>query len=639
MLSIPLVFMYANNNVVNAETESEFQYDCELDLTGDDFTMPVTIEANVPTEVDSGEEFMLSDTTVTVEIPEEIVETAGGVTDSLSGEVTTFTMTSENEDSTIHVADPPIAIPDQELPDEGTLEFTVPEGGVDAGPVTAGEDGAVTLSAEEFDATLDAGLLDVNVDCVPPEDNEFASIDIGEDGDDPAPEPSIELNGDDPLEIDVGEEFADVDPGAEATDEEDGDLTDDIDVDTEDLDTSEAGEYTVTYSVENSEGESASVEREVIVIDEEEDPAPEPEIDLIGEDPLEIDVGEDFADVDPGAEATEEEDGDLTDDIDVDTGDLDTSEPGEYTVTYSVENSEGESASVDREVIVIDEEEDPAPVPEIDLIGGDPLEIGVGTDFDEADPGAEATEEEEGDLTDEVDVDTGNLDTSEPGEYTVTYSVENSAGETASVEREVVVVEEDDPEDPVGSIELEGNEEMELEVGDDFDDPGFTVVDEEGNELDEVEVTVEGEVDTTKTGTNELTYSVENNDEIDSVTRTVNVVDPDDDEDPGAGNGSGGPNGDNGSNGSNGTPGIGNGDRDNGSNGSPGIGNGDHDNGDRDIGSESGTSDRVGSDFITSDEGGALPDTAGNTPFFILVGSLLAIVGGALLFRRKLSLT
>ncbi|QQK74609.1 DUF5011 domain-containing protein [Salicibibacter cibarius] len=337
-----------------------------------------------------------------------------------------------------------------------------------------------------------------------------------------------------------------------------------------------------------------------------------------------------------------------------------------------------------------------------------------------------------------------------------------------------IVKDTEPPEDPVGSIELDGNEEMELEVGDDFEEPGFTVVDEDGHDItDEVDVNVEGDVDTTTEGTYELTYSVEDNENIDSVTRTVTVVepeepgDPDPDPDPegsnfhsgtgspeddlgevgdhyldteamelfvkeedgwnslgvlrgedgepgdqgppgedgtmwytgegepdadlgvegdlyldedsgdvyqkedgewgkivnlqgppgdcdcpddnGEDNGSGanGSNGFGGINGSNGSSNGGNGsngsDGNNGSsNGGNGLGIG---NNDRDNGNGSGynggngyTGDN-GSGFDRDRGGGALPDTAGNTPLMILIGSLMAIAGGALLFRRKLSLT
>jgi immune inhibitor A len=81
--------------------------------------------------------------------------------------------------------------------------------------------------------------------------------------------PVIELLGDNPVELNAGDEF--VDPGFKATDAQDGDLTDAVVV-VSNVDTNVAGEYTVTYSVADSAGNQASATRTVIVkpvIDEE----------------------------------------------------------------------------------------------------------------------------------------------------------------------------------------------------------------------------------------------------------------------------------------------------------------------------------------------------------------------------------
>lgn len=88
--------------------------------------------------------------------------------------------------------------------------------------------------------------------------------DDGDGPDDPTPEvtPPV-IEGVEDVDITVGEEF---DPmaGVSATDEVDGDLTDDIEVSgTVDVDV--VGEYTLTYSVTNSGGETATESRTVTV--------------------------------------------------------------------------------------------------------------------------------------------------------------------------------------------------------------------------------------------------------------------------------------------------------------------------------------------------------------------------------------
>ena len=84
----------------------------------------------------------------------------------------------------------------------------------------------------------------------------------------PAPQPpTIHLNGDNPLTIDVGTAF--VDPGATGNDTYDGPLTPVVTGGTDGhggVDTSSATTTTITYTVTNTSGLSASVTREVDVV-------------------------------------------------------------------------------------------------------------------------------------------------------------------------------------------------------------------------------------------------------------------------------------------------------------------------------------------------------------------------------------
>lgn len=64
----------------------------------------------------------------------------------------------------------------------------------------------------------------------------------------------------------------------------------------------------------------------------------------------------DFAD---GVTASDDEDGDLTTSITIDSGDFDSSVAGTYNITYTVEDSEGESATVTI-VVTVNEEEGPS---------------------------------------------------------------------------------------------------------------------------------------------------------------------------------------------------------------------------------------------------------------------------------------
>jgi len=76
--------------------------------------------------------------------------------------------------------------------------------------------------------------------------------------------------------------------------------------------------------------------------------------------------------------------------------------------------------------------------PTISLTGSATLELTVGDTF--TDPGATATDDTDGDLTDSITV-SGTVDTSATGTYTLEYSVEDAAGNSSSTSRTVVVIE------------------------------------------------------------------------------------------------------------------------------------------------------------------------------------------------------
>jgi hypothetical protein len=157
--------------------------------------------------------------------------------------------------------------------------------------------------------------------------------------------PYIVLTGEDSVTIAVGSVYQDA--GATAFDTEDGNLTDDL-VIVDNVDESTPGTYTVTFDVTDSDGnEATTVTRTVIVVAAGDN---DPVISLIGNATVTINAGDAF--VDQGATATDIEDDDLSADIVV-TGSVNKDVPGEYTLTYTVTDSDGNSTSVTRTVIVL----------------------------------------------------------------------------------------------------------------------------------------------------------------------------------------------------------------------------------------------------------------------------------------------
>ncbi len=89
--------------------------------------------------------------------------------------------------------------------------------------------------------------------------------------------------------------------------------------------------------------------------------------------------------------------------------------------------------------------------PTITLVGANPIEIIVGSQF--TDPGATANDLEDGDLTSSI-VKTGTVNTAVLGTYTLTYTVTDSQGLSANTTREVVVKPvSPEPKDPTVSLD------------------------------------------------------------------------------------------------------------------------------------------------------------------------------------------
>src|SRR5699024_8820921 len=161
-----------------------------------------------------------------------------------------------------------------------------------------------------------------------------------------------------------------------------------------------------------------------------------------GDNPMELEVGSTCDE--PGATAEDDVDGDVSDAIEV-SGDVDTSTVGEYEVVYTVSDEAGNEEierTTGRVVEADGNREDPEPedtvAPVISLNGDNPMELEVGSTYDE--PGATAEDDVDGDVSDAIEV-SGDVDTSTVGEYEVVYTVSDESGNEATETRIVNVVE------------------------------------------------------------------------------------------------------------------------------------------------------------------------------------------------------
>jgi VCBS repeat-containing protein len=164
--------------------------------------------------------------------------------------------------------------------------------------------------------------------------------------------PVLTRNGPATVNILVGDAYADA--GATAFDAEDGDISDDVVVGGDVVDTVTAGTYVITYNVSDSDGSAAPEVTRTVIVEAVTDQNP-PVITLIG--PATFTSGLWLTYTDAGATAMDAEDGDLTSAIVVGGDMVDTSRIGTYVITYNVSDAAGNAADeVTRTVIV--------PVPE-----------------------------------------------------------------------------------------------------------------------------------------------------------------------------------------------------------------------------------------------------------------------------------
>jgi hypothetical protein len=241
-------------------------------------------------------------------------------------------------------------------------------------------------------------------------------------------EPPV-IKGADNRTIYVGDDF-DAKAGVTATDNVDGDITSKLQI-LGTVETTTAGVYTLDYEVSDTAGNKASATRHITVQEEGAADTVPPVIN--GTDDRTIYVGDDF-DAKAGVTATDDVDGDITDDIQI-AENVDTAIAGEYTVEYKVKDKAGNETSVTRYITV---QEKPAADTVAPVIKGvDDRTIYVGNTFD-ALAGVTAIDEVDGDVTSRIKVE-GIVNTQAVGSYTLTYTVADNSGNRANRTRIITV--------------------------------------------------------------------------------------------------------------------------------------------------------------------------------------------------------
>ncbi len=158
-------------------------------------------------------------------------------------------------------------------------------------------------------------------------------------------------------------------------------------------------------------------------------------------------IGSDEPDFLDGIGANDSVDGDLTDLITVDDSNVDLTTPGIYTLTYSVSDLSGNEVRRSISVIVIltvVEEDITPPV----IIGASSITYYLGDPEPDLISGLVAFDPEDGNLTDQIMVDSAGLDLTTIGIYDITYSVSDEAGNLFQITIQLTVMDLDQLDSP-----------------------------------------------------------------------------------------------------------------------------------------------------------------------------------------------
>lgn len=230
--------------------------------------------------------------------------------------------------------------------------------------------------------------------------------------------PTISLLGDNPVQIAIGATYAEA--GATATDNIDGEVRVTI---SGNVDTTQLGTYTLTYTAIDDAGNESNTRRLVNVVD-----ITPPVITLLGNNPMAQMFGAAYSEA--GASAVDNVDGTVNVVI---SGTVNTNRLGAYTMTYHAQDEASNESTATRIVNVVD-----MTPPVINLLGDDSTQVVIGNEF--TDQGAEATDDVDGTVDIAI---SGTVDINTLGTYTLTYTAEDEAGNSAQTTRTVDVISEE----------------------------------------------------------------------------------------------------------------------------------------------------------------------------------------------------
>ena len=331
----------------------------------------------------------------------------------------------------------------------------------------------------------------------------------------------------DPYDKTMGENESGEEVSVKALDPEDGDITSDMKITGDTVNTDIAGVYNVVYTVIDSDGNEAEVKTKVTVSAGE---APKilyaKDKTIFINDPYDETMGEDESGDTVKVIATDKEDGDITSKMKIE-GDVDVKTPSVYPVVYKVTDTQKNTAEVSTTVTVTKGE-----APEISnavdkkIYVNDPYNATMGEDESGNIAKVIATDKEDGDLTDNIVIEE-NVNTSKEGTYLVTYSVVDSHGNADVKTTTVTVTKGEAPEILYAvdkTIYINGDYDQAKGQNESGDIVDVIATDKEDGDLTD-KIVIDGDVNTSQVGTYSVTYRVvDSHGNFDEKTTTVTVT-------------------------------------------------------------------------------------------------------------------
>lgn len=185
-------------------------------------------------------------------------------------------------------------------------------------------------------------------------------------------------------------------------------------------------------------------------------------------EPFNVEVGDEFDPLE-GVYAVDSTDGDVTDNITITEGSVDTSVPGTYYLTYRAEATNGGWYNITRTVTVSDQPTDEYPIippteaqlrgevateddeaiedddlatqeatGEVEFVGITDMTISIGQEFDPFE-GVTVFDADGTQIPNSRVYTTGNVNNEEPGDYTIGYSAFDSDGNVSATARVITV--------------------------------------------------------------------------------------------------------------------------------------------------------------------------------------------------------